>query len=228
MYKSILEELEHLGTDQNVKIYKRHGAKEPLFGVSFANLKKLTKKYNGDTELSLKLWDSKNMDARVLATMIADPNQIKSSQLDQWVKDTDYTVLAGYMGSLVGKSPFFKAKFTKWHKSNKEFEKDTAFSMISSILKNDPSKLDDELAKYLLEYISSNIHNSANYAKAAMNNCLIALGVYKPKLTKKTISIAKKIGKVEVDHGETNCKTPDAISYIEKTIAHQKKKKVKI
>ncbi len=32
----------------------------------------------------------------------------------------------------------------------------------------------------------------------------------------KAIEAAKRIGKVEVDHGETNCKTPDAAPYIEK------------
>jgi predicted Ser/Thr protein kinase len=33
----------------------------------------------------------------------------------------------------------------------------------------------------------------------------------------KAIEAAKRIGKVGVDHGETNCKTPNAVSYIEKT-----------
>ena len=31
---------------------------------------------------------------------------------------------------------------------------------------------------------------------------------------------ADRIGKVEVDHGGTGCKTPDAASYIAKTPAH--------
>ena len=30
-----------------------------------------------------------------------------------------------------------------------------------------------------------------------------------------------------VDHGETGCKTPDAASYIKKTVAHNKKKAMK-
>ena len=39
--------------------------------------------------------------------------------------------------------------------------------------------------------------------------------------------MAKRIGKIEVDHGETGCQTPDAASYIKKTVAHGKKKKTK-
>jgi hypothetical protein len=49
-----------------------------------------------------------------------------------------------------------------------------------------------------------------------MNGALISIGVHKPALRKKAIQVAKRIGKVEIDHGETNCKTPDALSSIEK------------
>jgi hypothetical protein len=44
----------------------------------------------------------------------------------------------------------------------------------------------------------------------------ISIGIFKPTLRKKTIEAAKRIGRVEVDHGETNCKTTNAVSYIEK------------
>ena len=57
-----------------------------------------------------------------------------------------------------------------------------------------------------------------------MNNALICIGVRNPKLQRRAIAVAGKIGKVEVDHGETSCKTPDAVPYIKKTIAHRKKK----
>jgi len=48
--KEILAELKRLGTDQNVKICKRHGAGENLYGVSFANLKQLKKKIKADKD----------------------------------------------------------------------------------------------------------------------------------------------------------------------------------
>ena len=39
----VLKQLKSLGTEQNRKIYARHGVKNELFGVSFANLGKLKK-----------------------------------------------------------------------------------------------------------------------------------------------------------------------------------------
>jgi hypothetical protein len=55
-----------------------------------------------------------------------------------------------------------------------------------------------------------------------MNGALISIGILKPALRKRAIEAAKRIGKVEVDHGETNCKTPNAVSSIEK--ASQRKR----
>jgi hypothetical protein len=54
-----------------------------------------------------------------------------------------------------------------------------------------------------------------------MNGALIGIGIAKPALRNKAIAAAKRIGKVEVDHGETNCKTPDAVTYIEKAVKRQ-------
>ncbi len=58
-----------------------------------------------------------------------------------------------------------------------------------------------------------------------MNNVLIGLGVRNEALREKAEAAAQRIGKVVVDHGETGCKTPDAISYMEKICSHCDKKK---
>ena len=71
----ILAELESLGSEQARKTYRRHGVGENQFGVSYSALGKLKKRIKTDHELALKLWESGNHDARILATMIADPQQ---------------------------------------------------------------------------------------------------------------------------------------------------------
>jgi hypothetical protein len=40
----------------------------------------------------------------------------------------------------------------------------------------------------------------------------------------KALSVADTIGEVDIDHGETNCKTPFAPDYIERTVARKKTK----
>jgi 3-methyladenine DNA glycosylase AlkD len=62
--EAVLAQLEALGTAQNRKVYARHGVAEPMFGVSFAHLRKLGKKLHPDHDLARALWASGNHDAR--------------------------------------------------------------------------------------------------------------------------------------------------------------------
>ena len=50
-----MQDREALGTAQNRKIYRRQGAGENLFGVSFANLNALKKGLKTDHTLALAL-----------------------------------------------------------------------------------------------------------------------------------------------------------------------------
>lgn len=55
--------------------------------------------------------------------------------------------------------------------------------------------------------IEKEIHSRKNRVRHAMNGALISIGFRRPSLTKQALAAAKRIGKVEVDHGETGCKT---------------------
>jgi hypothetical protein len=55
-----------------------------------------------------------------------------------------------------------------------------------------------------------------------MNGVLIAVGTFRPELAPEAIAAAESIGTVEVDHGETGCKTPAAVPYIERSPARTK------
>jgi len=67
-----------MGTAQNRKVYARHGVGEDMYGVSYSNLGKLRKSIKRHHALAEQLWATGNHDARVLATMIADPAEMKS------------------------------------------------------------------------------------------------------------------------------------------------------
>ena len=77
----------------------------------------------------------------------------------------------------------------------------------------------------LIDDIEAGIHKAPNRTRYAMNSALIGIGGYFPALTKKAIAAGRRIGKVDVDHGETGCKTPDAVPYIEKMVARRANKK---
>ena len=216
-----LAALEVAGTAQNRKVYRRHGVSDPLYGVSYATQGKLAKKNQRDTELAIGLWESGNHDARVLAAMIADPLEIRSSRLDEWVRDLDNYVLTDAFSDLVGQSPFAKTKMRKWTRSSREFVGAAGWNVLARLARQDPELTDKELEDCLAT-IETEIHSRENRARHSMNSALISIGVRNPNLERKALAAARRIGKVEVDHGETSCKTPDATAYIKKTVARSR------
>ncbi|MCZ6776129.1 MAG: DNA alkylation repair protein [Ignavibacteria bacterium] len=221
-YQQTMATLRKLGTVQNIKVYKRHGAGDNFFGVSFANLNKLKKKFKIDHDLALQLWKTGNTDAQTLATMIADPERMSEPALDKWLKDIHYYLLVDvFVGNVVSKSKFAKSRMELWTKSEDEWVGRAGWHLLAQLAMRGDSLGDSYFEKYL-ESVKRNIHQSKNRTKDAMNNALIAIGIRNATLEKKAIEAANLIGKVNVDHGETGCKTPDAAAYIKKARARKK------
>ncbi len=223
-YKEVMAQLKKWGTEQGVKIYRKHGGKGKIYGVSFANLYKLQKKIKINHELAIKLWESRNLDAQVFATLIADPQKMKATQANTWVKDDNFNMLGGHIATVVAKTSFAKKKMEQWMKSKDEYICACGYATFSNMLKNG-ADLSNENCKNYLKTIEKEIHDSPNRTRYSMNNAVIAIGTY--RLEKEAIAAAKKIGKVEVDHGDTSCKTPEAVSYIKKSVQKRKEKEKK-
>ncbi|MEB9685479.1 DNA alkylation repair protein [Bacillus thuringiensis serovar pingluonsis] len=226
LLEEVMQQLEEYGTEQNRKTYKNHGAKEPLFGVSFANLKLLKKKIKKDHDLAIVLWETKNMDAMTLATMILDPKKVTTELLNKWVQEVDYYCLMDVLMTAICTSPIAIERMEEWTKSDDEWIGRAGWSLLANIAIKNKTLQDDFFFPYL-EEIKANIHNEKNRKKEAMNSALIAIGIRNEDLERKAIEMAREIGKVQVDHGATSCKTPDAEPYIKKARERAKKKKVK-
>jgi len=218
-----MKELRANGSAQTRKTYRRHGVRGEMFGVSYAVLGKMKKKIKIDQSLAERLWATGNLDARVLATMIADPDTIRASTLHAWAKNLDGRGLAGALSNVAAEAPAAKKLMEKWTVAKDEMIGCAGWHTLASMARQD-NGLSDVYFENFLGTIESNIHTRKNWVKYAMNNALINIGIRNPALEKKAIAAAKRIGTVEIDHGETGCKTPDAAAYIKKTVVYNKKK----
>ena len=225
-YDEVVQQLEEYGTAQNRKIYARHGANpDKVFGVSFANLNILAKKIGNDHGLARCLWKSGNYDCRNLATKIAEPRLMDAAEIMEWVQQLTSYVHVSLFGNVVARSPAAKELLPKLCKSPHEIHRGLGYSTLSSMLAHDPNCLTPAKIAMHLKQLERDIQQSPNWARYSMNWALISIGTYCEELKDAAIAAAKRIGKVEVDHGETSCKTPDAAPYIEKASAHYLQKK---
>jgi len=219
-----MRSLKAVGTAQNRKIYRRHGGQGEYYGVSWAELGKLKKKIKVDHNLALELWATGNGDARALATLVADADAMKRTEIDSWAKDLDSYGMVDCFAALVCRTRFVKPCMKKWRSSKSEWMGQAGWWLASYLAKDDDTYTNEEMIAWL-EDIEANIHTAKNRVRHSMNGALISIGVRNATLKRKAIAAAKRIGKVDVDHGETGCKTPDAVAYIEKTLAHRKARK---
>ncbi|MFO0983742.1 MAG: DNA alkylation repair protein [Planctomycetota bacterium] len=215
----VMAALEKAGSDQTRKTYVRHGATGPIFGVSFAVLKTLMSRIGVDHELALALWDTGNFDARNLAVKVVDPARMSSRDLDRWAKDARARMVAGYVGQLAAEGPHAAAKAKAWLASPDDPVRCTGWSLVGALAMRDEATADAWFAERLAA-IERTMHAAANAEREAMNSALIAIGCRNAALRKAALAAAKRIGKVEVDHGDTACKTPDAAQSIAKAWAH--------
>ncbi|MBX7220724.1 MAG: DNA alkylation repair protein [Blastocatellia bacterium] len=216
-----LQTLESLGTEQNRKVYRNHGVAGELYGVSFANLEKLRKKIKINHPLALGLWASGNHDARILATMIADPAQATDELLEAWAASLTNYAQADAFSKYVVQTAAVRTMLEQWTGSDNDWIGQTGWSLLSLLARTEDSLPDDFFLSYL-SVIETTIHTRKNRTRHAMNMAVVAIGVRNSNLQDRAIATARKIGKVKVDHGDTACKTPDAESYILKTVARKK------
>ncbi|MEN9572578.1 MAG: hypothetical protein RL514_433 [Verrucomicrobiota bacterium] len=216
-----LLQLEAAGSAQTRKTYARHGGVPPMFGVSYAVLGKLTRQIKRDHTLALGLWASGVHDARVLATFIADPQQTDAALLDAWA-DCANRALAGGIAKFAASTSLAEATAAKWCADPREFVAVTGWDVVAELALN--SALPDAKFTTWLKAIARDLPDAPNHVRHAMNGALIAIGVRNPKLEKLAVDIAQRLGKVEVDHGHTECKTPDAVAYIAKMKARRAKR----
>lgn len=217
--------LEAAGTEQNRTLYPRHGVQGPLFGVSFASLENLRKQIKTDHDLALGLWATGNHDARVLAAKIVDPARLTAKVADQWAKDCDNYIVVEALAKPIAQSPVGEARAAAWKDKKGEWIASLAWATYANLALL--GRLDVTTGRQLLRQIEREIHDRPNRVRHEMNGCVIAIGVAIQECRQAALAAADEIGTIDVDHGETGCKTPDAWEYIDKTVKHRAQTRVR-
>jgi 3-methyladenine DNA glycosylase AlkD len=210
-----MAELEAAGSEQTRKTYRRHGMPDPMFGVSFAKLGELKKRLKVNQALAEQLWATGNADARFLAAMVADPKRQSPASLDAWVADLAGHTLAGYVAELAAKTAFSRELAEAWIDRDEEMATRTGWTVMALLAMHDKG-LPEGYFEPVLVRIERDIHGAKNREKEGMYNALLAIGMRDDRLEELAIAAARRIGVVAIDHGDTACKTPDAVPYIQK------------
>lgn len=215
----VLKALQAKGSAQTVKTFVRHGASaERLYGVKIADMKVIAKTIKGNQALALDLFDSGNYDAMYLAGIVADGKQMTKAQLNKWAVAADWSLIAEYTVPWVAsESDHGQALANTWIDSKKEHVAAAGWNTWAGLVTTVPDEqLELKAVAALLKRVEADIGGAKNRVKYCMNSFVIAVGAYVASLNKAAKATAKRLGAVQVDMGDTACKVPLALAYIEK------------
>ena len=218
--EQIMDELKKMSDPAIKNIFINHGAPEPLFGVRVGDLKKIQKKVKKNHQLALQLFNTGNSDARYLAGLIADEDQITKEDLQHWAHNSGWHMIGEYTVPWVASESRHGYELAlEWIEATDDSLQASGWSTLASLvtIKQD-SELDLPHLKQLLHRVEQNLHTAPNRTRYTMNSFVIALGCSVKALTADAVEAGKRMGKVMVDVGNTSCKVPYAPDYIQKAI----------
>lgn len=146
--QAVLTVLERLGSQRvRANMGARFGIHtNKAWGVMMKDMQQVAKSIGTDHAFAQALWKTGWYEARMVATMIADPLQVTPKEMDAWVKDFDnWAICDTACSKLWDQVPHAWDKVEVWAKSEVEFTKRAAFALLAclSLHRNDadPKKL---------------------------------------------------------------------------------------
>lgn len=211
----VLDTLRRAAKENTAKIYRRHGADGEIWGVPYAEIRKLEKRIGVSAAVARELWASEVHDARALALQVCEPDALRIRELEGWLKAAASNhILRAHLGGLAGRRTDAAKLARKWIDGKGEAKRAAGWGVIAELAM--AGGLDEAWAGELLGRVEAEIHGAFNRERYCMNAALIAIGGTMAAHRKAAAAAAKRIGPVEVDHGDTECKTPVAGPYMKK------------
>jgi len=196
--KDVLDKLQSKAQPEQLKGMAKYGMTvEQRLGVSVPDMRKLAKEIGRDHKLALDLWRTGIAEARIVASMVGDPDKLTEEQMENWVKGINsWDVCDQVCMNLFEKNQLAWKKIVDWSERKEEFVKRTAFSLIACLAWHD-KKASDERFIELLPVIIRGATDERNFVKKAVNWALRNIGKRNLNLNEAAINTAKEIKRLD-------------------------------
>ena len=166
------------------------GAKR--LGVSLYQLRPLAKGIS-DHNLALELWQTGIHEARILASMIDEPEKVTLEQMEEWVAAFDsWDICDITTDELFIHTRYCLDVIPRWAVREEEYVKRAPFAMIAALVVH-RKDVSDEVVRGYFSLIESAAEDNRNFVKKAVNWALRNIGKWKPGLRAEAIACAERI-----------------------------------
>ena len=192
--RKIVEELRSQTSPVNIAGMARfHINPDRCFGISIPQLRIMAQPYKRNQSLAEQLWRHGWRETRILATLIADPKQIKASVMEAWVRDLhSWDVCDACCLNLFDKTPHAFTKALQWSKRKREFEKRAGFALMAALAVHDKAAQDQAFLPFLAA-IEREAADERNFVRKAASWALRQIGKRNKQLHGVSLQTAYRI-----------------------------------
>ena len=217
--KETLDQLEALGDDKMLARNSKNGVGENQYGVKLGDIKKLAKKIKFDHQLALSLWDTKNLDARLLATLIIKTKELTTKEMDTMVQSITTNQVADWFNAYMVKIHPEKENLRHlWMTSKQPMASRAGWNLTASRIARDPKGMKIQA---ILDRLESEMGQADPKIQWTMNSALAQIGIEFPDQRKRAIEIGEKLGIYRDYPVSKGCTSPFAPIWIKEMVSRQ-------
>lgn len=220
----VLEQLESLGSEAVRKQNARWAAGgiqsgATQFGVKHGDIRVLAKKIGADHALAMSLWQTRNVDAQLLAVLLTRPKDLSAREVDRLVRSVSFAHVADWLISYVVKPHADKeALRRRWMADDDRWAARAGWSLTTERVVKSPGGLD---LSALLDRIESEMGGADPAVQWTMNSTLAEIGIHFPQLRTRAVAIGEALGVYRDYPCSKGCTSPFAPIWIQAMVSRR-------
>src|SRR5262249_31175013 len=141
----------------------------------------------------LNLWETGNVEAQLIATLIIKPKSLSADELDKLTRSTTCAQVAEWLNAyVVAQHPGKEALRAKWMKAKDRWAARAGWHHTASRVNKGADDLD---LPALLDRIEKELPKAMPEVQWTMNNTLAAIGIHQARHRKRVIAIGENVGR---------------------------------
>ena len=153
----------------------------------------LAKRIGKDHRLAQEIWATGVHEARILATLIGEPEKVTAAEMELWARDFDsWDVVDAACCYLYAYAKPAWSKVAAWSRRQEEFAKRASFSLVAYLSYKDKVSPNARFVKFL-RVIEREAHDERNFVRKAVNWALRNIGKRNIPLNREAIRTAERI-----------------------------------
>jgi 3-methyladenine DNA glycosylase AlkD len=213
----VMAELAGLDDPRARAVNERHGDDH---GVNLGRLRALAKRLKTQQELALRLWETGDTAARLLALLICRPKAFGRDELDAMLREARAPKVHDWLVNyVVKKSPHAEELRLAWSADPDPVVASAGWALTTERVAKRPEGLD---LPGLLDVIEAGMKDAPDRLQWAMNHCLAQIGIDHAEHRARAVGIGERLQVLKDYPTPPGCTSPYAPVWIEEMVRRQR------